>query len=153
MCLDPWKMVSTPEEAVKMFQAVLQKVIHSGWKISSQGDSLLSQFRRFVSDARKHHQEQFSSYKHSYTRLDSFLCDTLSKDEEFKELWSTLQILLTLSHSSGCCWKRVFCQQRSAGSKHAGDELESNQTCVQLCCISEDQDIRLHCDWQTFEIL
>ena len=54
---------------------------------------------------------------------------------------------------SGCCWKRVFCQQRSAGSKHAGDELESNQTCAQLCCISEDQDMRLQCDWQTFEIL
>ena len=99
VCLDPWKMVSTPEEAVKMFQAVLQKLIHSGWKTSSQGDSILSQFRRFVSDARKHHQEQFSLYKHNYTRLDSFLCDTLSKDEEFKELWSTLQILLTLSHS------------------------------------------------------
>ena len=44
------------------------------------GDSILSQFRRFVSDARKHHQEQFSSYKHNYTRLDSFLCDRLSKD-------------------------------------------------------------------------
>ena len=54
---------------------------------------------------------------------------------------------------SGCCWKRVFCQQRNAGSKHAGDELKSNQTSAQLCCISEDQDIRLHCDWQTFEIL
>ena len=98
VCLDPWKMVSTLEEDVKMFQAVLQKLIHSGWKISSQGDSILSQFRRFVSDARKHHQEQFSLYKHNYTRLDS-LCDTLSKDEKFKELWSTLQILLTLSHS------------------------------------------------------
>ena len=99
VCLDPRKMVSTPEEAVKMFQAVLQKLVHSGWKTSSQGDSILSEFGRFVSDARKHHQEQFSSYKHSYTRLDSFLCDTLSKDEEFKELWSTLQILLTLFHS------------------------------------------------------
>ena len=54
---------------------------------------------------------------------------------------------------SGCCWKRVFYQQRSAGSKRAGDELESNQTCAQLCCISEDKDIRLHCDWQTSEIL
>ena len=98
VCLDPSKMVSTPEEAV-MFQAVLQKLIHSGWKTSSQGDSILSQFRRFVSDARKHHQEQFSLYNHNYIRLDSFICNTLSKDEEFKELWSTLQILLTLSHS------------------------------------------------------
>ena len=107
VCLDPQKMVSTPEEAVKMFQAVLQKLIHSGQKTSSQGDSTLSQFRRFVSDARMHHQEQFSSYKHNYTRLDSFLCDTLSKDEEFKELWSTLQILLTLSHSQAAV-KRGF---------------------------------------------
>ena len=73
VCLDPQKMVSTPEEAVKMFQAVLQKLINSGWKTSSQGDSILSQFRRFVSDARKHHQEQFSLYNHNYTRLDSFL--------------------------------------------------------------------------------
>ena len=107
VCLDPRKMVSTPEEAVKMFQAVLQKLIHSGWKTSSQGDFILSQFSRFVSDARKHHQEQFSLYKHNYTRLDSFLCDTLSKDEEFKELWSTLQILLTLSHSQAA-FKRGF---------------------------------------------
>ena len=38
-------------------------------------------------------------YQLTSRRLDSFLCDTLSKDEEFKELWSTLQILLTLSHS------------------------------------------------------
>ena len=52
--LDPQNMVSAPEEAVKIFQAVLQKLIHSGWKTSSQGDSILSQFRRFVSDARKH---------------------------------------------------------------------------------------------------
>ena len=99
VCLDAQKMVSTPEEAVKMFQAVLQKLIHSGWKTSSQDDSILSQFRRFVFDASKHHQEQFSLYKHNYTRLDSVLCDTLNKDEEFKELWPTLQILLTLSHS------------------------------------------------------
>ena len=59
-----------------------------------------------MSDARKHHQEQFSSHKHIYTRLDSFLCDTLSKDEEFKELWSTLQILLTLSHSQAAVERR-----------------------------------------------
>ena len=35
-----------------------------------------------------------------------FLCDTLSKDEEFKELWSTLQILLTLSHSQAAAERR-----------------------------------------------
>ena len=35
VCLDLQKMVSTPEEAVKMFQAMLQKLIHSGWKTSS----------------------------------------------------------------------------------------------------------------------
>ena len=99
VCIDPRTMVSAPKEAAKMFQAVLQKLIDSGWKTSSQGDLILSQFKRFVADARKHHQEQFSSYKYSNTRLDSFLCDALSKDEEFKELWSTLQILLTLSHS------------------------------------------------------
>ena len=34
VCLDPQKMVATPEEAVKMFQAVLQRLIHSGWKTS-----------------------------------------------------------------------------------------------------------------------
>ena len=55
VCLDAWKMVSTPEESVKMFPAVPQKLIHSGWKTSSHSDSILSQFWRFVSDARKHH--------------------------------------------------------------------------------------------------
>ena len=50
------------------------------------------------------HQEQFLIIQ---AELHSFLCDTLSKDEEFKELWSTLHILLTFCNSQAVV-KRGF---------------------------------------------
>ena len=99
-CLDPKMMVSNPEEACKMFQAVLQRLIEAGWKTSVQGDALLAQFKKFISEARKYHKEKFLSFKCGrMMRLDCFLFELLNGQEEFGELWKTLQFLLTLSHS------------------------------------------------------
>lgn len=99
VCLDPRTMVSSPEEAAKMFQGVLQRLIDAHWKSSAQGDAVLAQYKKFISEARKHHPDKFLSFKPDKTRLDNFLCEVLQNDGEFQDLYCTLQLLLTLSHS------------------------------------------------------
>ena len=53
--LDPTIMVSKPESAVKMFQQVLNRLIEEKWKISQQADAELTQYRKFISEAKKYH--------------------------------------------------------------------------------------------------
>ena len=81
-----------------MFQQVLQILIENRWKTPEVADTMLAQYRKFVFNAKKYHPEKFSSFKSGEDRLDSFLSETLQAQEEYQELWLTMQLLLTLSH-------------------------------------------------------
>ena len=70
--LDPRVMVSNPDQAVKMFQ-VLQRLIETRWKTSEEADTVLAEYRKLVSDAKRYHLDKFSSLKITTDRLDSFL--------------------------------------------------------------------------------
>ena len=96
--MDPRLMVSNPDNATKMFQQVLQILIENRWKTPEVADTVLAQYRKFVFNAKKYHPEKFSSFKSGEDRLDSFLSETLQAQEEYQELWLTMQLLLTLSH-------------------------------------------------------
>ena len=95
--MDPRLMVSNPDNATKMLQ-VLQILIENRWKTAEAGDTVLAQYRKFVFDAKKYHPAKISSLKSGEDRLDSFLSEMLQAQEEYKELWLTIQLLLTLSH-------------------------------------------------------
>ena len=95
---DPRIMVSNPDNATKMFQQVLQILIEIRCKTADAADTVLAQCRKFVFDAKKYHPAKFSSFKSGEDRLDSFLSEMLQAQEEYKELWLTMQLLLTLSH-------------------------------------------------------
>ena len=60
--LDPRIMVSKPESAVKMFQQVLNRLIEEKWKTSQQADAELTQYRKFISEAKKYHPNKYDSY-------------------------------------------------------------------------------------------
>ena len=47
---------------------------------------------------KKYDLAKFSSFRSGEDRLDSFLSEMLQAQEEYKELWLTMQLLLTLSH-------------------------------------------------------
>ena len=96
--IDPRLIVASPETATKMFQQTTEHLIDARW-VTSEGDTILSQYRRFVSDARKYNKDKFSSFRCEEARLDCFYSEILQAKEEFKDLWHTLQLLLTLSHS------------------------------------------------------
>ena len=44
------------------------------------------------------HQEQFTSFNPSVSRLDTMLFDTMSRNESYSKLWKVVKMLLVLSH-------------------------------------------------------
>ena len=97
--VDPRLIVASPETATKMFQQATEHLIDAQWITSGEGDTILSQYRQFVSDARKFNKDKFSSFRCEEVWLDCFNSEILQAKEEFKDLWHTLQLLLTLYHS------------------------------------------------------
>ena len=57
--LDPRVMVSNPDQAIKMFQEVLQRLIETRWKTSEEADTVLAEYRKLVSDAKRYHLDNF----------------------------------------------------------------------------------------------
>ena len=96
--LDPRVMVSNPDQAIKMFQEVLQRLIETRWKTSEEADTVLVEYRKLVSDAKRYHLDKFSSFKITTDRSDSFLFEVLQNQNESQQLWITMQLILTLSH-------------------------------------------------------
>ena len=97
--VDPRLIASNPESAIKMFQQALQQLIEARWNTPGEGDTILAQFRRFIAEAWKYNKDKFASFQHENMRLDCFYSEMLEAKEEYKDLWWTLQLLLTLSHS------------------------------------------------------
>ena len=96
--LDPRVMVSNPDQAIKMFQEVLQRLIETRWKTSEEAGTVLAEYRKLVSNAKRYHLDKFSSFKITTDRLDSFLFEVLQNQNESQQLWITMQLILTLSH-------------------------------------------------------
>ena len=65
---------------------------------SEEADTVLTEYRKLVSDAKRYHLDKFSSFKITTDRLDSFLFGVLQNQNESKQLWITMQLFLTLSH-------------------------------------------------------
>ena len=53
--LDPRVMVSNPDQIIKMFQEVLQRLIETRWEISEETDTVLAKYRKLVSDTKRYH--------------------------------------------------------------------------------------------------
>ena len=67
-------------------------------KTSEEADTVLAEYRKLVSDAKRYHLDKFSSFKITTDRLDSFLFEVLPNQNESQQLWITMQLILTLSH-------------------------------------------------------
>ena len=80
--LDPRVLVSNPDQAIKMFQEVLQRLIETRWKTSEEADIVLAEYRKLVSDAKRYHLDKFSSFKITTDRLDYSLFEVLQNQNE-----------------------------------------------------------------------
>ena len=113
--LDPKVMVSNPDQAVKMSQEVLQRLIETRWKTSEEADTVLTEYRKLVSDAKRYHLDKFSSFKITTDRLYSFLFEVLQNQNESQQLYynaTNPNIVPWASNSR----KRIFSEQGSFGT-------------------------------------
>ena len=84
--LVPRVMVSNPDQAIKVFQEVLQRLSETRWKTSEEADTVLAEYRKLVSDTKRYHLDKFSSFKITTDRLDSFLFEVLQNQNESQQL-------------------------------------------------------------------
>ena len=96
--LDPHLVICESEKVEKMFKEVLTKLVDTKWIKNEQADCIWIQYKKFVSDAKQFHHNDFSSFSLEENRLDAFYFELLSGNRDFKELWDTMKFLLTLSH-------------------------------------------------------
>lgn len=94
--LDPVHMVKNEEASIQSFSNLLQVLQKANWRSASQCDSILLQYRKFVSVMKKECEQEFRSFTCATTRLDEFLLGYLEKDQE--ELKKVFIVVLTLSH-------------------------------------------------------
>ena len=114
--LDPRVMVSNPDQAVKMFQEVLQRLIETRWKTSEEADTVLAEYRKLVSDAKRYHLDKFSSFKITTDRLDSFLFEVLQNQNESQQLWNYNATNPNIVPWTSNRRKRIFGEQGSFGT-------------------------------------
>ena len=60
--LDPRMIVAKPDTSVKKFKHVLTKLVESKWKTSTEADDILSNYKKFVSEANQYHHDKFSGF-------------------------------------------------------------------------------------------
>ena len=138
--LDPRVMVSNPDQAIKMFQEVLQRLIETRWKTSEEEDTVLVEYRKLVSDAKRYHLDNFSSFKITTDRLDSFLFEVLQNQNESQQLWITMQLILTLSH-----WQATVERGFSVNKEVLAHNLQETSLVAMRLVHSSMQAILLSC--------
>ena len=74
-------MVEKPEDAVKMLKLVLAKLVVAKWRKATQPDNIVSQYRKFMSEAKQFHHEKSSGFRFDEDRLDSFLVEVLHAEK------------------------------------------------------------------------
>ena len=114
--LDPNVMVSNSDQAIKIFQKVLQRLIETRWKTSEEANTMLAEYRKLVSDAKRYHLDKFSSFKIIADRLDSFLFEVLQNQNESQQLWITMQLNPNIIPWASNSRKRIFNEQGSFGA-------------------------------------
>ena len=85
----------TPVDA---FETVLNKLADNEWIQADQPEVILSQFRRFAQESKRHKEQEFLAYDPKEIWLDQFYLKQLDDKDEYKDLWKIIKILLTISH-------------------------------------------------------
>ena len=96
--LNPKVIMMEYGPAVDAFETVLNKLADNDWIRADQPEVLLSQFRRFARECKRDKEQEFLDYDPTEMRLDQFYSKHLDGKDQYKDLWSIIKLLLTISH-------------------------------------------------------
>lgn len=97
-CINPIVIRNNPTLSEKRMDSLLQS-LHSTSSLSAlTADSAKQQFISFINHA--DNKKQLSTFSESQDRLDTFYHSLLSSKVEYKDLWTVVKMVLTLSHGN-----------------------------------------------------
>ena len=89
------------------FETVPNKLADNEWIQADQPEVILSQFRRFAQESKRHKEQEFLAYDPKEIWLDQFYLKQLDDKDEYKDLWKIIKILLTISTWTSSSGKRL----------------------------------------------
>ena len=98
VCLDPKYMAAHPDQAMDKMRQLLEKLMNLKQRSADDCDTILRQYKTLIGEEGRHAREEFSAFNNIEDELDTFLFTCLGKKSRFEELWSLVELLLTLSH-------------------------------------------------------
>ena len=121
MCLDLKYMATHPDQAMNKMRQLLEKLMNLKQRSADDCDTILRQYKTFISEVGRHAREEFSAFNNIEDKLDTFLFTHLGKKSRFEELWSPVKLLLMFSHGQSQV-EREFSNNKDITSTNMGAE-------------------------------
>ena len=97
--LKPQYIIRHPNASVTNFEKLLDSLIELKYLKAPECDTLLTQYRDFLSLIKLDHREKFTEFNlKSENRLDVLYYSIIGNDTKFIELWNLFKMMFTLSH-------------------------------------------------------
>ena len=113
-------MAKNPDSAISKCSGLLQQLISKKLESPDSCDTILQQYKAFITEVQKYHKDEFVAYS-SEQGLDSSLYGCIGEKPEYSKLWEAFKMLLILSHGQSCV-ERGFSDNKDILSNNMQDE-------------------------------
>ena len=119
-CMNPRYMAKNPDSAISKCSSLLQQLISKNLESPDSCDTILQQYKAFITEMQKYHKDEFVAYN-SEQALNSFIYGCIGEKPEYSKLWEAFKMLLILSHRQSCV-ERGFSDNKDILSNNMQDE-------------------------------
>jgi len=95
--LDP-RTITDCETNQSRLKSFLRQLVQFNRVAATDVDDILHQYQDYAESMIHDHQEMFTSFNPSVSRVDTLMVDTMSRNDAYCKLWKVVKMLLVLSH-------------------------------------------------------
>jgi len=95
--LDP-RTITDCETNQSCLRSDLQQLVQFNRVVATNVDDILHQYQDFADSMIRDHQELFTSFSPTVSRLDTLMVNPMSRNDSYSKLWKVVKMLLVLSH-------------------------------------------------------
>ena len=96
--LDPRTITDCETNQSRLKSLLQQQLVQFNRVAATDVDDILHQYQDYAESMIHDHQEMFTSFNPSVSRVDTLMVDTMSRNDAYCKLWKVVKILLVLSH-------------------------------------------------------